>query len=162
MSAETPLPNAQELRELAEGLLGREVDVLTGGSMVDPAAEGGALVGTYVDRGMRLQALVLFDLPLAAHMGAAIGLIPAGASEDAAEGGFLPHNLAENAAEVLNVVASLFNTETSPHLRLDTVYLPGEALPNDVQPWVMSYVRRMDLDVSVAGYGKGRWSVLVL
>ena len=33
---ETPLPNAKDVRDLLEGLLGRDVDVTTGGAMVDP------------------------------------------------------------------------------------------------------------------------------
>ena len=35
---ETPLPNAKDVRDLLEGLLGRDVDVTTGGAMVDPGA----------------------------------------------------------------------------------------------------------------------------
>lgn len=162
MTGETPLPGAKEVRDLVEGLLGRDVEVLTGGAMVDPAAEGGALVGTYVDRGLALRALVLFDLPLAAHVGAAIGLVPARASAEAAETLVLPPALAENAGEVLNVTASLFNADGAPHLRLDTVYLPGEPLPADVASWVLTYVRRTDLDMDVSGYGRGRFSLLVL
>jgi hypothetical protein len=160
MSDATPLPNAKEVRDLVEGLLGRDVEVQTGGAMVDPAA--GALVGTYVDRAMALQAVVLLDLPLAAHVGAAIGLVPAHTSAEAAADGVLPPALAENAAEVLNVIASLFNADGAPHLKLDTVHAPGTPLPADVASWALAYVRRTDLDVEVSGYGGGSFSLLVL
>ncbi|AEI11015.1 MULTISPECIES: hypothetical protein [Cellulomonas] len=160
MSAETPLPNAKEVRELVEGLIGREVGVETGGVMVDPAQ--GALVGIYVDRNLRLAALVLMDVPLAAYVGAALGLVPLRTAAEAAELGALPTSLSENAGEVLNVTASLFNHEGAPHLRLDRVYQPGEALPGDVAPWVLSYVRRTDLTMEVSGYGTGAFSLLVL
>ncbi|MFP3713997.1 hypothetical protein [Puerhibacterium sp. TATVAM-FAB25] len=159
MSDATPLPNAKEVRDLVEGLLGRDVEVQTGGAMVDPA---GALVGTYVDRTRALQAVVLLDLPLAAHVGAAIGLVPAHASAEAAADGVLPPTLAENAAEVLNVIASLFNADGAPHLKLDTVHAPGAPLPADVASWALAYVRRTDLDVEVSGYGRGSFSLLVL
>lgn len=157
---ETPLPPARDVRELLEGLLGRGVDVTTGGAMVDPAA--GALVGVYVDRLLRLRALVLMDVPLAAHVGAALGLVPARTAAEAAELGALPPALAENAGEVLNVTASLFNAEGAPHVRLDTIYeAPDQPLPADVAQWVHAYVRRVDLTVEVDGYGAGAWSLLV-
>lgn len=160
MSETTPLPTAKDVRELVEGLVGRDVAVETGGAMVDPAA--GALVGVYVDRAMRLVALVLLDVPLAAHVGAALGLVPARTAAEAAELGELPATLAENAGEVLNVTASLFNAEGAPHVRLDRVYAPGEPLAADLAPWVLAYVRRTDLTMQVAGYGGGSFSLLVV
>jgi len=162
MSAQTPLPSALEVRELWEGLIGRDVQVTTGGPMVDPVLNGGALVGIYVDRLTKLSALVLFDLPLAAHLGASIALVPAATAQTAAAEESLPPALAENAGEILNVTAALFNVGDAPHLKLDQWYAPREPLPADVAQWVLAYVRRLDLEVTVAGYGSGVASVLVL
>jgi len=160
MSEATPLPNAQQVRELVEGLVGRDVAVTTGGAMVDPA--GGALTGVYVDDRLALVALVLLDVPLAAHVGASLGLVPARAAAEAADAGDLPDALAENAGEILNVTASLFNAEGAPHVRLDRIYGPRDPLPADVATWVPAYVRRTDLDMQVAGYGGGAFSLLVI
>lgn len=160
MSAETPLPSAKDVRELVEGLVGRDVTVATGGAMVDPAL--GAMTGVYVDRRLALVALVVLDVPLAAHIGASLGLVPARTAAEAAELGELTPALSENAGEVLNVMASLFNAENAPHVRLDRVYQPGEPLPADVATWVPAYVRRTDLDMEVAGYGAGAFSLLVI
>jgi hypothetical protein len=162
MSDQTPLPSALEVRELWESLVGRDIDVTTGGPMVDPVLNGGAMVGVFVDRLMKLSALVLLDLPLAARMGAAIALVPQRAAETAIEEETLPVALSENAGEILNVTASLFNVGDAPHLKLDAVYAPREPLPADVAQWVLAYVRRLDLEVEVAGYGKGCTSVLVI
>lgn len=162
MSAQTPLPAALEVRELWEGLIGRDITVTTGGPMVDPVLNGGAQVGVFVDRLLALKALVLFDLPLAAHLGASIALVPARTSHTAVEEEQLPAALAENAAEILNVTAALFNVGEAPHLKLDGVYAPREPLPGDVAQWVLAYVRRLDLEVEVAGYGRGHASVLVI
>ncbi len=158
----TPLPAAKEVRELWESLVGRDIDVATGGPMVDPVGDGGALVGVYVDRMMKLSALVLMDLPLAARMGAAIALVPQRAAETAVEEETLTPALSENAGEIINVTASLFNVAEAPHLKLDTVYEPRQPLPADVAQWVLAYVPRLDLEVEVAGYGKGCASVLVI
>lgn len=160
MSAETPLPNAKQVREMYEGLVGREIVVETGGKMIDPAE--GALVGVYVDRFYNLVALTLLDVPLAAHLGAALGLMPARLSAEAAELEALSSTLTENASEVLNVTAALLNDEHAPHARLDRVYQPGEPLPNDIGQWVLAYVRRTDLTMEVTGYGKGSFSLLVI
>ena len=158
----TPLPSALEVREHWEGLVGRDIEVATGGPMVDPVLNGGALVGVFVDKLMKLSALVLFDLPLAAHLGASIALVPARTAQTAVEEEQLPVALAENAGEILNVTAALFNVGDAPHLKLDAVYAPRDPLPADVAQWVLAYVRRLDLEVEVSGYGRGCASVLVL
>ena len=158
----SPLPGAKDVRDLLEGMLGREVDVTTGGAMVNPNADDGAQVGAYVDKLGVLRALVVADLPLAARAGAAIALVPASGAEIAVEEGQLSAALFENAYEILNVMASLFNLPDAPHVKLDGCWAPGEALPADVAQWVLSYVRRLDLDVNVKGYGPGRLSILAL
>jgi len=162
MKDQTPLPSAKDVRDLLEGLLGREVQVRTGGAMVDPATDSGALVGVYVDRLLRLRALCVMDVPAAARVGAAIGLVPSRVADASALGDFLDPGLEENAREVLNVVASLLNSADAPHVRLDAVYAPREALPVDVAPWVRAYVPRNDLEIDVAGYGPGGISLLVV
>lgn len=161
-TTQTPLPNAKDVRDLLEGMLGRDVAVTTGGAMVDPGAGDGAQVGIYVDAHLKLRALVVADLALAARVGAAIALVPAGGADMAIEEGQLSAALYENAYEILNVTASLFNGDGAPHVKLDRCYAPGEALPADVAQWVLAYVRRLDLDVDVKGYGPGRLSVLAV
>lgn len=158
----TPLPTAVEVRDLIEGMLGRDVDVTTGGAMVNPEVDDGALVGIFVDRHLKLAAIVALDLPLAAYAGAAIALVPPSGAEFAIEEGALPAALFDNSAEILNVAASLFNFERAPHLKLDRCYAPGDPLPADVAKWVLAYVRRLDLGVSIKGYGSGKLSALVI
>lgn len=162
MNATTPLPAALEVRELLGDLLGRDVDAVVGTGVVDPHAHPGAMVGAYVDDMLKLRALVVMDLALTAHAGAAIALMPARAAQDVVAQELLTPVLYDNAAEILNVAASLFNAEGAPHVRLYEAYAPREVLPPDVAKWVVSYVRRLDMELSIAGYGSGRLSVLVL
>jgi hypothetical protein len=157
----TVIPGAKDVRDVLEGMLGRDVEVTSGGAMVNPGSDGGALVGVYVDR-LKLTALVLLDLPLAAYVGAAIGLVPATAAKYAIEDAELPQALFDNAAEILNVMSSVFNTSGAPHLRLDRSFAPGEPLPGDIAPWPLAFVPRLDLSVTVKSYGQGSLSVLVL
>lgn len=161
MSEGTHLPAAKDVRDLLADLLGRDVQVTTGGPMVDPDVDFGAMVGVYVDRNVRLAALVLLDIDLASRTGAAIALLPTRAAESAISNGLLPDNIRDNAAEILNIMASLFNVEGAQHVRLDAVYAPGDPIPADVAQWILTFVRRCDLGVDVAGYGPGQFSLLI-
>ncbi|GIG22654.1 hypothetical protein Cch01nite_33780 [Cellulomonas chitinilytica] len=162
MSADTPLATPKDVKDLLHSLVGREVEVYATGKMQDPAVGDGNLVGVYTDNRMALSGIVLLDVPLGAYVGAALGLVPVRLAQQAANHGGLPDNLLENASEVLNVMSALFNADGAPHVRLDTVYEPGHPLPADVAQWVAAFVPRCDLDVEVAGYGRGGFSLLVL
>ena len=159
---QTPLPAALEVRELLEGLLGRDVEAVVGTGAVDPQQHPGAVVGAYVDDALQLRALAVMDMPCAAWAGAAIALVPAATAAACVEDGLITPALFENTAEILNVAASLFNHDGCPHLRLYETYAPRETLPADVATWVLAYVRRLDMELTVSGYGTGRMSVLVL
>ena len=161
-SLRTPLPSAVEVRDMLEGMLGRDVDVVNGGAMVNPAADDGALCGIFVDKHLKLAAMVLLDLPLAAHVGASIALVPVNTALFCIEEGALSQALFDNGAEILNVAGSLFNCPGAPHLKLDRCYAPGDPLPSDVAKWVLAYIRRLDLGVTIKGYGTGKFSALVL
>jgi len=158
----SPLPAALEVRELFEGLLGRDVDARTGAAPVDPAFGAGAIVGVYVDDTLAMRSLVVVDLDLSSHAGASIALIPAAAARACIEAGVITPALYDNMAEILNVAASLFNHDDAPHVRLYAAYAPRERLPADVAGWVLAFVRRVDLELTIAGYGSGRISVLAL
>ena len=60
----TSLPRAMTVRDLLRGMLGRDVDVATGASMVNPSLRGSALVGIFVNRFLKLSALMLLDIQL--------------------------------------------------------------------------------------------------
>ena len=154
----TELPPAKDVRDLLEGLLGKDTDFSDGTRTTGP----GGLVGTYVDDSLGLRAVVAFDLALAAYTGAAIGLMPPGGAQDAVDDGELFPMLRDNACEVLNVMASLFNVGDAPHLRLYTTHAPSEALPGDVAGHLGSLGGRVDWTVAIKGYGKGQLSVVLV
>ncbi len=157
----TPLPVPQQVRELVEGLLGRSVEARTVTRGVDLRASRENLVGTYVSDDGHVSAVILVDLAAAARLGAALGLAPRGGADDAVKSGLLPVRLGENVAEVLNVAASLFNADGAPHLRLDSVYGGDMPVPADIATLSKAYSPRLDLELDVAGYGTGTWSVVL-
>lgn len=162
MPTTTPLPAAQAVRELVEGLLGRSVEARTAHAGVDLKRNRENLVGAYVTDTGHLSALVLVDLAGAARLGAALGLAPRTAADDAIKAGLLPVQLGDNVAEVLNVAASLFNAEGAPHLRLLSVYGGDAPVPADVATAAAAFAPRVDLELDVSGYGAGGWSVVLV
>jgi len=155
--ATTQLPSPKDVRDMLEELLGKDITVGDG----SPASAGDlqkATVAVYVDDSNRVAGVAGMDLPLSAWIGAAIGLIPKGGAEACVEDGDLSKMVGENVREVCNIMAALLNREGTPHLRLEkeSVYLPGEPAPPDVQARMVALGARLDLAVSVAGYGAGR------
>lgn len=158
MSDTSVIPGALNVRNLFEDLLGRDVAVTQG----EPLAVkdlSTAVVAIFVDGSQQLVAVIGLDLGLAANAGAALGLIPAGAAEDAVDERQLPSSLAENVGELCNVLTSLLNREGAPHVKLYQVIYPGTALPNDAQAHLLALGRRLDLTVEISRYGKGRFSL---
>jgi hypothetical protein len=78
--------------------------------------------------------------------------------EEALTSGLLPEDLTENFYEVVNIMASVFNEPGAPHLKLYKVHAVGEKLPTDVASSLGYVIRRLDLEVTVHGYGSGRLS----
>jgi hypothetical protein len=158
MSDTSVIPASLTVRNLLEDLLGRDVTV-NPGAPLDLKDLSTAVVAIFVDHGQQLVAVIGLDLTLAANAGAALGLLPAGAAEDAVEARQLPPSLAENVGELCNVLTSLLNREGAPHVKLHQVIYPGTTIPNDAQAHLLALGRRLDLSVEISRYGKGRFSL---
>ena len=158
--APVPVPGAAQVRDLLQTLAGCDVQVVPG-TPVLPGREA-ALVAVYVTDEAVAGAVVVCELPLAGHLGGALGAVPAVEVEQSLAAGGLSPDLTENAHEVLNVVAAAFDAPGAPALKLDRVHAVGEQLPAEVARTLTYVVRRLDLQVQVAGYGGGRLSVISL
>jgi hypothetical protein len=154
-----PVPTNKAVKDLFDGLLGRDVTVANG-KAVDPAAGLGPSTAVYVDDKNELSAVVLMDFPLTAYVGASLGLIPAGGAEAAIEDREISETLNENAYEMLNVLAGILNECSDIHQRLYRVHRPGEVVPADVAPWQIAPGPRTDLKLDIKGYGGGGLSIV--
>src|SRR5436190_3267233 len=119
------LPPALAVRNMLEELLGRDVTVAPADPVVGSDLAK-TVMAVYVDRHLKLAAVLGLDLPLAANAGAALGLLPVGAVDDAMQLGTLTAMLAENVGEVCNVFTGLLNRDGGPHVKLHRVFEPGE------------------------------------
>lgn len=158
MSDTSVIPASLAVRNLFEDLLGRDVNVSSGDPMTAEDLPTG-LFAIYTDTSMQLYAVLGMTLSLAANAGAALGLLPVGAAEDSIEAKTLFPNLAENVFELCNVFTSLLNREGAPRLKLYQVIYPGMELPNDARAHLLALGKRLDLDIEVARYGKGKFSL---
>ncbi len=154
----TNLPPIKLIKDVIDGLLGKEVSVAPADALTPPDSVGGA-IAVYIDDSDHLGAVAGWDLALAANVGAAVALVPAGAAADAIEEQYLPENLLENLSEVSNVLASVFQIPGNPHLRLSQMYRPINSADNDAVNLLYALGNRIDLKVDVPNYGSGRLAV---
>jgi hypothetical protein len=107
-----------------------------------------------------LAALFVADLPFCSWSGAALALLPAGLAQDAIKSGKLDQALQDNFAEVANVLTATFR-EFGERVILGKIqYGSAQLLPEDVRPCVAA-PRRLDLEVTITGYGVGRCGLLL-
>ena len=151
------LPAPKDVRDLLEGLLGKDVTVSPG----DPVSlNDGAALAVYVDPQLSTNAVCLVDVPLAAWLAGALALLPKGGLEDAIEDGELSAMQLEVVYEVVNVAAAMFNGGGVTHSKLYKLYAPGESVPADLAVLAAGF-NRIDLEVDVAGYGTGSLSIVI-
>lgn len=153
------LPNRKDIKDLFEGLLGRDV-ALTDGTPVDMGIPK-PIVASYVDDAHALRAVAVMSFGLAARSGAAIALIPKGAAEVAEEDRMLPVNLFENASEICNVMAAPLGEGMDTHLRLADTFAPSDPVPAHLLALAAQAGGREDLELEISGYGTGGLSIVV-
>ena len=153
-----PLP-ATTVGRLFGELLNRDVLVADSGP-TDLADTTGRVRAVYRS-GERIGAVYLLDVELAAALAAALVMLPAGLVRESASSGQLAPILGENCFEVLNVATQLVNRPGGPHHRLVEQILPGEPTPADVAGLLEAASARIDLRLSVEGYGAGVLTVVV-
>jgi hypothetical protein len=155
---QSPLPSRHAVRNVIEGLVGRDVDI-SDGVPVPPKTTN--VVAAYVSDKLALQVVCVVDIEAAARLGGALALVPKGGVEDAIGDRDLPATLRDNCYEVLNVMASVFNVPGAPHVRLYEMYGPNQGVPGDVAAIAGVVGSRMDISLKIAGYGVGAMSIVV-
>lgn len=149
-----PLPGADDLGGLLDGLLDRATTAHQQGAPVLPGRDV-AVVASYVDADGAVRAVVLLDRPVSACLGAALALVPTQRVAEALGAPALPADLADGTREVLGVMSSLLTCGGAP-LALTEVAVVPTAVDGRTVGFLRSRRRRSDLLVTVPGYGEGR------
>jgi hypothetical protein len=152
----SPLPSRHAVRNLIEDLVGREIEI---GDGLPPENKKTNVVAVYVTDKLTVSAMAVVNIEGAARLGGALAMVPKGGVDDAISEGELVHPLRDNCYEVLNVLSAVFNVPGAPHVRLYEMYGPGDTIPPDVAAFVSS-PSRMDLTLTIAGYGTGLLSII--
>lgn len=154
----SPLPGRAAVRSLVEDLVGRSVEL----SDAEPVpTKPSNVVAVYVTDQTTMTAVAVVDLAGAARIGGALGLLPKGGVDDAVDEGELSELLRDNCYEVLNVLSATFNVPGAPHVRLYEMYGPNASLPSDVAALAQMLGNRLDVVLTIAGYGDAHLSVVV-
>ena len=100
--------------------------------------------------------LCICDLALAASVGAALCMLPAGSIQDTIRAGTLAPAVESNLHEVFNVMSRLFGAAGTAHASLTGLHLPSAPLPAAEAKLMSCPANRLDVEVNVSGYGAGR------
>jgi hypothetical protein len=154
------VPSRKQIKDLFEGLLGREVTV---GDAAPVALDRvpAPMIAAYVNDHLKLSTVAVMDFALTVYAGAALGLVPAGGAEAAIEDHSIPQSLIENVAELLNVLAAPIGEAGGAHQRLYQTFAPGDIPPADVAALTATLGSREDVLLDVKGYGAGAMSIIV-
>jgi hypothetical protein len=154
------VPRPKAIKDLLEGMLDREIEI----KPANPPRAADltrTAVAIYVDSSFNLVAVAGTELQLAATVGAAIGLVPAGVAKACVADRSLSPKIAEHFNDMCESLADLLNKEGQPLIRLYQVFLPGRTAPGDASSRLLALGSRLDLDVTVPGYPAGKLSLSV-
>lgn len=155
------LPHA--LSKVLRTLLGRVVPIKPG---PPPPASRPRVIATYLTDDGALHGLIICDVPLACHLGAALSLIPAAVANESVKKGRIDEVLFEHLHEVLNVCVPLFVEPDGPRVRFGVLLAPNASLSEDItrvlQRKAVTDGQRVDLHVEVTGYAAGALSVIAV
>ena len=159
MATTHPTPRDIEVRQMLAMLLGNDLEISEVDALPTDAESSVAAAVFVADDDTPVTACVC-DMNFAAFAGSALTKIPPGGAEDAAKSGELTDNMLGNLNEIMNICSRLFMSGNSPHLRLDKLYASISELPENARALVDSISGRLDLKVSIPGYGEGHLSFL--
>jgi hypothetical protein len=154
------LPTPASIGDLVTMLVGKSARAGRGTPLAASAARG---VATYIDKDAKVIFVTLTDIAFLASVGAALAMIPPGVAGEAVKSGKPSAVLVENAVEVLNILASLFNDADGKgtHVKLQRLLLMPP-LPPELARLVAKPTQRLDLEVTLPGYPNGKLSLLAV
>jgi hypothetical protein len=160
MPTNYPFPKPEQIRQIIMDLLGREVTVVGGDEFV-LERETPAVVSDYIADNGSIVAICMTDLRLSNALGAALTMVPPGQVDEIVKRSVVDEQNLENLAEIVNIMARLFNSDDCEHLKWNKAHtLPGD-LPDETSTLMKAPRARRDYDVTLDEYGSGKLSVLV-
>lgn len=152
------LPTPEAFADLAGMLVGKRVRAKKIPALAAAAVKASA---TYVDASGSIAVVAISDLPFVASIGAALAMIPVPTVQEAIRTSKPNEMLVDNAYEVLNVGASLFNdAEGNVHVKVTKLVMAAPAA--DVAKRMAASKTRVDWELEIPGYPNGKISFVAV
>jgi hypothetical protein len=147
-------PTPEQVADTLQMMVGRSV-IVTDAGWAPPEGTDPVAIGSYVDDDQVLRACAWLDLPAAAALGAAMGMLPQVRLQEMLDTGELDDEVFDNLHETLNIASSMLNSDSSMHLRVRELERPEQGVSEDVlellgEPRAAGYYH-----IEVAEYGSG-------
>ena len=158
MNAIAALPATALVARTLTGILGKQVTVAKAPPM-DLKAKAPRVYGVYHDREKPITCVCVCDLPLSAYAGGAMLTFPACTINDSLRTGNLEEGLLESMQEILNICAQFFNDYGRQVFQ--KLHTTPDGLPPEASTVLSSPAARIDLKITIAGYGSGLMAVFL-
>jgi len=153
------LPTPEAFGNLAGMLVGKRLKTTRGTPLAVPNIRG---VATYVDAAGVLSFIAVTDVAFIAAVGAALAMIPLPVVTEAIRTGKPSEALVENAYEVLNVAASLFNEIEGATVHVKVGRLSVGPIDAELAKRLVKPSARADMDIGIPGYPDGKISFVAV
>lgn len=148
-----PVPSEKDVHEILAMLYGDELEM--GSAESTPIGNSNSVLAVYTNDEDEPSTACVCNYNFAAFAGSALTKIPVGGAEDAADSGDFSEMMLSNLREVMNICSRMFMNNSSPHVKLDTVYKSIDDAPEDVKTLFGNSEERVDFDVNIPNYGNG-------
>ena len=154
MPTNYPVPTSAAVEEVLGAMVGSEVKVAVDRApVIDDDAP--AVIAEFVSDQETVGALCFVDHAAAISLGGAlIGAAPE-AVQQAIDGYKLDDDAIDNVREVVNVMAQLFNSDFTPHVRFRELHRQPGKLPDGAQALRTKPLATRHFKVSIDGYATG-------
>ena len=148
-----------ELQGFFNMLLDKSISVKKGKSVYGTA---GTILcaASYLAGESSIRAIVFFDLPLACYASASLSMVPPAVATDSIKSRALSDSLIGNLHEVFNVMSS-FLSHRLGRVHLGKVAASTKSSITELIALAQEH-SQVDAEVSIAGYGTGQMSIVVL
>lgn len=160
MAAAVQLPTPEAFANLAGMLVGKKIKATKVTAPLVAAMVRG--VASYVDAGGVVKFVAITDVALIGVIGAALAMIPLPVVTEAIRTGKPSEALVENAYEVLNVAASLFNEVEGSTVHVKVAKLVVGPLEPELAKRLLKPAARLDMLISVPGYPDAKLAFVAL
>jgi hypothetical protein len=155
-----PVPKPAALQDVLGAMVGTEVKVsIEKQPTIDDDAP--AILAEFVSDEETVGALCLVDHRAAISLGGALVGIPPEAVQQAIDGYKLDDEAIENVREVVNVMAQLFNSDFTPHVRFRELHRQPGKLPDAASDLKKKPLAARHFKVSIDKYASGTVSFMM-